>query len=347
VRVQDPRRSLRLKAAQSLRRRLNGWLNTLQSRYLRNARLLGYPKHLYVDPTNVCTLRCPICPSGQRRLHRPKGCMDLQLYRKLLRELGPYVYTLTLTNWGEPLLHPHIAEMIRLAKGYGIYVGFGTNLQQLTPRLAEELITSGLDAIAVSIDGVDQETHQSYRVGGDLELTLRNLKLLLATRARLGSPTPAIRWQFLVTSKNEHQMDAARELAARIGVDEILFVPIYLDISGLFTRTPEERFARDREWLPRSEDLSYYDRRTGRLKIMPARCKWLWEMAVVNWDGGVSPCCAVIDRRDDFGSIAHSSFRRIWNNARFRQARALMARGKPAAEPLVCNTCHRHGIHIY
>lgn len=342
-----PNTPQQLKVGSSLRRTINAFINRFQFRVLRSNRLFAYPIHLTVDPVNRCNLRCPICPSGQHRIARPPGRMEMRTFTRLIEEVGPYLYTLILTNWGEPMLHPRLSEMIRFAKRYNIYVGFSSNFHFLTEDLARNLIRSGLDEIAVSLDGVTAETYRHYRVGGDFDRVLNNVRLFLQVRKQEGGSIPAFRWQFLVHRFNEHEMEAAKRLADELGVDSIMFIPIYLDIDGLFTRLPKERYERDKDWLPRNPEFNMYDAETGRLKDVPEVCPHLWESATVNWDGTVSPCCAVTDPADDFGSVERGSFASVWNNHVYRDARSLMAgRRQPSNTRFVCRFCKQYGIGI-
>ena len=51
----------------------------------------GWPTHLMIEPTNHCNLRCALCPltSG---MSRPRGHMDLSLFKKIIDETGDYVF---------------------------------------------------------------------------------------------------------------------------------------------------------------------------------------------------------------------------------------------------------------
>ena len=54
------------------------------------------------------------------------------------------------------------------------------NLNATNDEQIKGLLTSSLDALHVSIDGVTQEVYEKYRVGGNLETVLNNLKKLIA-----------------------------------------------------------------------------------------------------------------------------------------------------------------------
>lgn len=331
----------------SWRRGLNSKLISLQYKAPLWDKVLGYPKNLIIDTINKCNLRCPLCPSGQVAIPRKTGVMELGLYQQIIKELGPYLYTLILTNWGEPLLQPRLIEMIRFARKFPVYIGISSNFHHLARHGAEQLILSGLDEIAVSIDGASQQIYERYRRGGNLELVLANLRELLAVRKRLGSTTPKVRWQYLVTRDSEQELEAVKTLAAEIGVDELVLVPIYLGIQEMFTNDPQTRYQRYRDWLPSLPEFTLYDPQTGTLKDQRTKCHMLWDTFVVNWDGTVSPCCAVIDPVHDFGDLRRQKFRQIWNGPAYTQARKMFRTGLPSELPLVCRSCLEHGVVIF
>jgi MoaA/NifB/PqqE/SkfB family radical SAM enzyme len=133
-------------------------------------------------------LHCPLCPAGVGDASRTKAILSFNLFKKIVDEVGDYVYSVNFTNWGEPLLNKHLAKMIMYCKRvkHIPFVRFDTNLNvTLTESEWERLLLSGLDMLSVSIDGVTQETYEKYRRGGNLEKVIDNLKLLIDKKRRL------------------------------------------------------------------------------------------------------------------------------------------------------------------
>ena len=64
-----------------------------------------------------------------------------------------------------------------------------------------------------------------------------------------------------------------------------------------------------------------------------------WRSAVVNWDGGFAPCCYLTDKTQDFGDLNQSSVKEIWNNDRYRAARALYQKSFVPGEWTGCLDC--------
>ena len=126
-------------------------------------------------------------------------------FKKIIDQIGPYLYSLHLYNWGEPLLNEELVDMIRYAKKFKIMVQVSTNLSILDENLARGLIESGLDHLIVSVDGITNESYSMYRVGGDLQ-KVSNIKTITAIKMKLNSERPAITGQFLVNRHNESEV---------------------------------------------------------------------------------------------------------------------------------------------
>jgi len=279
--------------------------------------LEGYPFWLTIDPTNICNLRCPFCPTGQNRNSRTKAILSLDNFKKIIDELGPYLIHIDLCNWGEPLLNNDIFKMVAYAKKFDIDIKIDTNLTMLDENKAEEMVLSGLDKLIVSIDGASPSTYSKYRVGGDFNKVIDNLKILIKTKKRLKKKNPYISWQFLVFRHNEHEIEKVKKLARDIGVEHI----------GI-----TKAFIGDKDWIPLNPEYSNYDNKklennttefTYECFVEPNNkfCNWPWEAVVINANGSISVCCSVEDEEDDFGNIFETPFKDIWNNEKYKTAR--------------------------
>jgi MoaA/NifB/PqqE/SkfB family radical SAM enzyme len=285
-------------------------------------RLRSHPVKLTVEATNVCNLECPGCYTGVGDIGRTRGHMSLELWRRLLGELGDYLFEVEFYNWGEPLLGRHVFTMIEEATARGISTTVSTNFSlPFDEARAERLVRSGLTVLGVSIDGARQESYERYRVGGDLAKVLSNCRLVADAKRRLGARTPRMVWEFHVFAHNEADVPQARALATDLGME--------LAIDKGWVIGPE--------WNP-SGDWQFFN------QPKPVRCPFLWGFAVVNNDGGVAPCCGTFFRDDDHGQFDPASperFHDLWNNARFRTARGLFQarEGDAEARRLACFEC--------
>jgi len=312
------------------RKFVNFCLVTLQHKFIKNSRVVGYPAELVIDSCNMCNLHCPLCPTGQGRKGRPKGKLTFNKFRKIIDELGAYLYRIDLHNWGEPLLNEEIYDMIHYVHIHNIKVDLSTNLNLLDEEKAEKLVESGLDRLIISLTGTNQETYQKYHIRGDFNRVTEGTEMMVRKKKELHSNTPSITWRFLVMRHNEHQIAEVQKMAHYLGVD-IELMAIHGDMGMELFWNEKRRLEVAADWLPLNE-------RYGLSSMKP--CAFLWVQAVINWDGSVSPCCAVYPEEYDFGNMfSDGGFKKIWNNENYRTARRIIREKKARSSEDMKNIC--------
>lgn len=274
----------------------------------------GFPFEIIIDPTNVCDLRCPLCVTGQRKNIRPNGMMPFEEFKKVIDEVGQWLYKVRFYSWGEPLLHKDIYRMISYCNLKNIGTETSTNFYQLGPRDINELIDSGLEYLVISMDGASESTYLKYRIGGDFKRVLNNIQTLIKEKNKKKSLSPTVEIQFLVMKHNEHEIGDIKKLAKELGVDYLRIAPVTLN-----TKEPKQV----KKWLPVNEKWSRYYYRTLEDKIYKKRkrCQWLWRSAVINWDSTISPCCVFEGPKTDLGSLKKETFLKNWNNDLYQASR--------------------------
>src|SRR5579863_1511586 len=181
---------------------LRAYSNWALSNYevlVRASRIKARPVKLTFDPTNVCQLRCPLCPTGLQVQDRDTGHAQLHMFQHLIEEVGDYLFFIDFFNWGEPLLNPRVEEFIRLASSKKIVSSMSTNLSlPLTDDRVNRIVTSGLNEMIVSLDGASSQTYATYRRQGKFDLVYGNMQRIIQEKRRLGQTFPLVTWQFLV-----------------------------------------------------------------------------------------------------------------------------------------------------
>lgn len=286
-----------------------------------HTKLRGHPLILTLEATNVCNLHCPHCFTGAGEVGRERSAMPMDVYRRMIDELGDYALMLDFYNWGEPLLNKNLPEMIGLASSKGIATVISTNFSvPFDQARAEALVASGLGVLGAGIDGASQETLVQYRVGAKFSKIMENMNLLVDAKKRLRSTTPEIYWSFHIFEHNRHEIEKARAMAEELGV----------------------KFAATKGWVAgEAWDPNDEFQFPSGAPPLPERCKYLWTYAIVNNDGRVAPCSACFYETDDFGSVASSAFKEVWNNKDFQEARRLFGSQESSShgKSLVCHDC--------
>jgi MoaA/NifB/PqqE/SkfB family radical SAM enzyme len=86
----------------------------------RNIQPWSWPTRMFVELTNYCNLNCPVCPVGLGMLQHKPQAIDPAIFEHLINEVGRYLLTISLWAWGEPLLHPELADILRIVQNRGI-----------------------------------------------------------------------------------------------------------------------------------------------------------------------------------------------------------------------------------
>ena len=312
------------------RRFINFCLVTFQHAVTRNSRVVGYPIELVIDPCNICNLNCPLCPTGQGRRERAKRKLSFNNFKRIIDELGAYLYRVDLHNWGEPLLNEEIYDMVHYAHIHNVEVDLSTNLKLFDKEKAEKLVESGLDRLIISLSGTNQETYQKYHIGGDFNSVIEGTEMMVRKKKELHSNTPSITWRFLVMRHNEHQIAEVQKMARPLGVD-IELMAIHGDMGMELFWNENRRLEAAADWLP-------LDERYGLNSMKP--CAFLWVQAVINCDGSVSPCCAVYPEKYDFGNMFNDGgFKKVWNNENYRTARRTIREKRVRSSDDMKNAC--------
>ncbi len=139
----------------ALRRKLRFW-NTR----LREWRMIGkglaskrHPILAHLIPIRRCNLSCTYCNEFDN-FSKPVALQEMFQRVDLLAGLGTTIITI---SGGEPLLHPHLEDIVHRVRRHGILAGMITNGYLLTPQRIEHLNRAGLDHLQISIDNVQPD----------------------------------------------------------------------------------------------------------------------------------------------------------------------------------------------
>ncbi|MDP3990738.1 MAG: radical SAM protein [Candidatus Nealsonbacteria bacterium] len=302
----------------------------------KNTKPNSYPSILMVEPTNFCNLNCPLCPVGNKSLKREKGFMPLEGFKKIIDELGDYLLNLTLWNFGEPMLHKDIYEIIEYAKRKKIFIRLSTNGHFFNNKEnIKRLVSSGLDNLIVALDGASQETLSKYRVGANFEEIINGINGVVEEKKKLKSRLPFIELQFVIMKHNEYEVDKMKKIAKDIGVDKLTLKTVTLEIE-----TSKEELEKVKEFLPTKEEYNRYlksEKELKRKKPVKNKCVRLWLSSVINWNGDAVPCCYDAEGVFTFGNTFEKSFKEIWVAESYIKFRETVLKNKKSVK--MCSNC--------
>ena len=331
----------------TLRKVVNGLRAYSYYRFFSKSQLKSFPVRLVIDTGNICTLKCPLCPTGKSKGGREIKLMGFEKYKRIIDETHAYLFDVDLYNWGEPFLNRDIFRMIEYAKNKNIQVNISSNFNNIPEAYLYSIVDSGLDNLIISIDGADQEAYAKYRKNGDFDSVICSLRKVISIKNENKSKTPKVTWQFLVMKQNEKQIEQAKRMALEMGVDRIAFRNMRCDMADEIFMSDDNKINSAKEWLPADDKWSRYDYEEGQRKNKTVGCVFLDTMMVINPNGSVSPCCGVYEEKWDFGNVFDRGVFDVWNNEKYRRARETVRKRDASDRTLVCSYCVENGFLEY
>lgn len=278
---------------------------------------VAFPVEVGLELASACNLKCVMCPVPTTS--RAATLMDDALFRRVSDEIGrERGFVLLPQGFGESMLHPRWASLLLHARQRGVRpIIFLTNGMLLNERNVERLLSVDLDALVVSIDGVNPETYASVRVGGDLAVVEENVRRFLERRGAAARPRVVLR---IIRMK-----ETEAEIAA-----------FFERWRPLLALGDEIRINEFNDWAGKVED------RSTEAAALPAQrpaCRMLWSNLSIHADGKVSACCH--DSEDELivGDLSRGqTLREIWNGEALARLRRIHREGSIDEVP-ICKAC--------
>jgi MoaA/NifB/PqqE/SkfB family radical SAM enzyme len=334
-------------------KRVNGYLSR---------RRLPKLDWIQLEITSHCNANCVYCPHSEFRGMWHSRRLSLETLRHLIPSLENTEH-IHLQGWGEPFTHPDLLQMLTLCKRAGCVVSTTTNGSLLTPDCIEEVVVRGMDIIAFSLAGVDEES-DSVRRGNSIDKALGAIDHFHRLKAKYGVDRPKIHVAFMLLRSGLGALDKLPEFLGNLGIDQV----VISSLSLIVRKDLEE------ESLI-SMGIDEYSELSARLIEMRNKCRKLGvdvffhlasprtpnqycpeniEKALfIGSDGSVSPCVmANIPVAEDavhyfrgtktrlgkiiFGNIADQKIVDIWRQKEYKKFRKSFSRVHRSYN---CSTC--------
>ncbi len=272
-----------------------------------------FPPYITFELTSFCNLRCIMCPktySSDRNIH-----MDIDLFKKCIREIQDYGSMVRFIGYGEPLLYKHILEAIGIVKEAGILLHITTNGHLIDDRIIEELIDNQVDSIIFSFQGLTPEEYCLMRNTGlkQYKNLITNIQKLHEERSRRGGKYPSIKVTTTITNRDAMR-DAPRFRDFHLNHADEVQITGFTSFSHL-------------EGVPDARDF-YSTLGITRPDYTPARKCYLtnYEM-IIRSNGNIFPCCSAYLPQMSIGNVYNESLYSIWHSAKARNIRKITNAG--------------------
>jgi len=196
------------------------------------------PRLIFWELTKGCNLRCIHCRASATELSSPSD-LSTQAACDIIDQIAKVSSPILVLSGGEPLFRSDIFQLARYGTDKGLRVALATNGTLVTKSVAQKIVNSGVKRVAISLDGADAATHDTFRgIPGAFDAAITGFRNLKA----LGM---SVQINTTIARHNAHQLPQVLELAKSLGADALhtfLLVPVGcgVDIASEQMVPPEE-----------------------------------------------------------------------------------------------------------
>ncbi len=257
-----------------------------------------------IDISGTCNLRCPSCPVGNfQDAGRSSGFMPLTLFQSIIKKIkqeavatAPQIW---LYNWGEPLLHPNLFEIIASAKGAGFTVHISTNLN--SEHGISKLAKAEPDEIKISLSGFTEDTYALTHTRGKLTLLKANMYLLRHYLTKYRSSTRVWVGHHLYKT-NIDQVEQVAAFCNELGFEHHPIQAFFQPLEKLVKLAQGQRDIRDEPLMQQLlVDPSDYIANIKANRSGNYDCELRFNQTVINHDGSVALCCSTYEQSNMLG----------------------------------------------
>jgi MoaA/NifB/PqqE/SkfB family radical SAM enzyme len=270
----------------------------------------AFPPRIQLELTNHCNFSCRYCHRGV--MNREIGTIEFELLQKIVTEISMHRNSvLKIVGLGEPSLYPRCDEFMRSLRDRSINCVFYTNGSLLQLFKHDQILAWQIPHLVISIDGIDRQSYEHQRVGGNYDQLREALQAFHRRRTELGQTKPMIEVRHVILpQETDTQLADFKKTWMRVA-DTVMFnrmEPAGPLIDGVHPPA----------W----------------------RCRDIRREMYVRWNGKV-PACGydyLVSKQRCIADIHDSTIRDAWHHNMVNQLRSSHLRGDSTI-PSFCGVC--------
>jgi pyrroloquinoline quinone biosynthesis protein E len=277
------------------------------------------PLALIAELTHRCPLHCVYCSNPLELQHRAEE-LSTEVWGRVFREAAEAGVLQVDFTGGEPLARPDVVDLVRAARGAGLYVSLITSGLPLDEARLDDLVHAGLDHIQLSFQGAHEES--ANEISGT-KAHAQKLRVLDWLKRR----HVALTLNFVIHRSNIDQLEEMLALgesscAGRIEFANVQYYGWAFANRGDLLPT-REQLDRSVEFLKRAQD-----RLRGKIQVefvvpdyyakYPKTCMGGWgqKLMLITPTGDALPChAAQIIPGLHFDNLKDRSLDEIWHKS--------------------------------
>jgi radical SAM protein with 4Fe4S-binding SPASM domain len=343
-----------------------------------SSQILGYvdhPANAFIEVNYDCVLRCKMCQLWttdfkKYRIGDGKVLSQDEIEKIIDKFASAGIKEIAFLG-GEPFLRKDLCDLVAYCKVKKLSTFTVSNGYLIGEDLADRIVRSGLDLLAISIDGPNSEIHDRIRgVNGSFDRAVKAITLIKKRQKELLTERPLTGIACTVSSNNFLVLPDMVDLAKSLDVGTVRFQYISVIDRSTVEQTDQmmgeqvvgvhnfvgipPSYLVPKEHLAKLEDVIAEIRKRAGTQVecgiepvffnkdkrfvengtFPVwDCNVPWSQAFVTPTGDLIPCPMFPDYK--LGNIREKSFEQIWNGRRARGIRKRLSRGLPP----ICQKC--------
>lgn len=307
---------------------------------------------VYIEISNLCNLQCSFCPE----VERDKKILAVENFKKIMDGVAPFTDRITLHLMGEPLLHPHFAEILSVLNDSSLEVDLTTNAILLKKHQDLLIQTKAIRQINFSLQSyMDNfpgkslenylapifqftETAQSLRPELFINFRLWNLE---ASESKLPEPRKG---ELYKVENSQVELYEVELYKSKIAIPEHL-----LNLLNVFSKYFKKELPdfvdvrAKKSWKLTEKVRIHWDTRfewpslNQPVSDINGFCYGLKSQLGIHADGTVVPCCLDKEAKINLGNILHSPLGEILESQRAQAMLKNFAKGIACEE--LCQKC--------
>lgn len=299
--------------------------------FLKDVIPISVPYTLFISPSQLCNFKCHYCAhslpgkvkkdSGLIRVHMQDDCFEKIIDQS--KALGGKYKRVLLTGLGEPLLNQDVASMVRRISSAQISdrIEIFTNASKLNKSVSDDLISSGLTKLRISIQGTSKEAYKKHaKINLDFNGLVDNIAYFFKTsRNRCSVYIKVINEELDSESDRQKFLDIFGEICDEIYVENLVRAqPMMGDYDNKI-----------------SSERTFYGEEAKKRDV----CPYIFYTLQIDSEGFCYPCPPLsLPKSFSLGNINQESISEIWYG---RKHMELMQQHllKDGSRPDLCKNC--------
>ena len=307
------------------------------------------PHWIFISLSHECTFKCQMC--GVVNVLKGHSLSNGDVHKMLDEIAGWGRDCVVLFTGGEPFLRKDIFDLISYSVRKGLKTEAVSNGSLITEALATKIVHSGLQNIAISLDGKNEKTHDTVRQKGAFVKATTALKNLADAKKKAGAGPEISAWTTIMKENVDELYDMI-PLAKSLGVECLVYHPVVVAQDDMQNTSPQAPFWIREEMLPvlkeQIDKIVEYKNEHGLVAFLHDPHLWVenfrggltkkqWKcnpfvFLNIGPDGEVRSCGA------SFGNISEGGLEHCLTSPEAHKARAIM---KQCQKPCL-QTCWAH-----